>query len=87
MNTPTLGKARFVSSKSHTTSNEVCIPERIEVGADAGLQFELEASRDRFCRSRCPPRAREVFSAFLAARLWSGRARSQGFQPIACSSR
>jgi hypothetical protein len=69
MNTPTLGEARFASSKSHTASDEVRIPERIEVGTDAGLQFEREASRDRFCRSRCPPRAGEVFSAFLAARL------------------
>ena len=34
INTPTLGEARFASSKSHTTSDEVRIPERIEVGAE-----------------------------------------------------
>ena len=36
MNTPTLGEARFASSKSHTTSDDIRIPERIEVGADPG---------------------------------------------------
>jgi len=34
MNTPTLGEARFASSKSHTTSDEVRIPDQIEVGAE-----------------------------------------------------
>ena len=35
MNAPTLGEARFASSKSHTTSDDIRIPERIEVGADS----------------------------------------------------
>ena len=45
MNTPTLGEARFASSKSHTTSDDIRIPERIEVGADPGIQFELAGPR------------------------------------------
>src|SRR6478735_7352184 len=45
MKTPTLGEARFDSKKSHTTSDEVLIPERIEVGADPGIQFELAGPR------------------------------------------
>src|SRR4029453_1507746 len=44
MNTPTLGEARFASSKSHT-SDDIRIPERIEVGAEPGLQFELAGPR------------------------------------------
>ena len=47
MNTPTLGEARFGSSKSHTTGDDIRIPEWIEVGADAGLQFELAGPREK----------------------------------------
>src|SRR4249920_2054235 len=45
MQTPSLGEARFASSKSHTTSDEVRIPERIEIGAGPGIQFELAGPR------------------------------------------
>src|SRR4029077_2366149 len=45
MNTPTLGEARFASSKTHTTSDDIRIPERIEGGAYSGLQFELAGPR------------------------------------------
>jgi 6-phosphofructokinase 1 len=45
MNTLTLGEARLACSKSHTTSDDIRIRERIEVGADAGLQFELAGPR------------------------------------------
>src|SRR4051794_3340299 len=45
MNTPTLGEARFASSKSHTTSDDTRIPQRIEVGADPGIEFELAGPR------------------------------------------
>jgi 6-phosphofructokinase 1 len=45
MNTPTLGDSRFNSKRSHTISDAVRIPERIEIGADPGLQFELAGPR------------------------------------------
>jgi 6-phosphofructokinase 1 len=45
MNIPTLGEARFASRLSHTIGDGQRIPERIEMGADAGLQIELAAPR------------------------------------------
>ena len=45
MNTPTLGEPRFASTISHTISDEVRIPERIEIGAEPGLKFELARPR------------------------------------------
>src|SRR3954465_6635806 len=45
MTISTLGEPRFPSSLSHTVSDEVRIPERIEVGAEAGFQFELAGPR------------------------------------------
>ena len=45
MNTPTLGEPRFASTHSHTISDELRIPERIEIGAEPGLQFELAGPR------------------------------------------
>jgi 6-phosphofructokinase 1 len=45
MNTPTLGRPRFASALSHTVSDELRVPERIEIGADPGIQFELAGPR------------------------------------------
>src|SRR6476620_157077 len=45
MQTPSLGDARFASPKSHATNDNVRIPERIEIGAEPGLQFELAGAR------------------------------------------
>src|ERR1041385_1234227 len=45
MNTPTLSEARFASKLSHTISDDVRIPEHIEIGAEPGLQFELAGPR------------------------------------------
>ena len=45
MNTPTLGEPRFASNRSHTVSDNARIPERIETGAEPGLQFELAGPR------------------------------------------
>lgn len=45
MNTPVLGESRFRSKLRHTISEDVRIPERIEIGADPGLQFELAGPR------------------------------------------
>ncbi|HEY2799196.1 MAG TPA: hypothetical protein VGI85_01260 [Chthoniobacterales bacterium] len=45
MQTPILGEARFASMESHTISDDVRIPERTEIGAGPGLQFELAGPR------------------------------------------
>src|SRR6186713_749496 len=45
MQTPTLGEPSFVSKRSHTISDDVLIPERIEIGAETGLKFELAGPR------------------------------------------
>lgn len=48
MNAPTLGEARFQSRAGrHAVSDDIRIPERIETGADAGLQFEVAGPRER----------------------------------------
>lgn len=47
MKPATLGDARFASNRSHTVSDEVRIPERIEAGAEPGLQFELAGPRSK----------------------------------------
>ena len=45
MNTPTLGEPRFAFTHTHPISDELRIPERIEIGAEPGLQFELAGPR------------------------------------------
>ena len=45
--TPTLGTPRFASPQANTVSDEVRIPERIEVGAGACLEFEQAGPRAR----------------------------------------
>jgi 6-phosphofructokinase 1 len=47
MNPATLGEPRFISNRSHTVSDAVRIPERIEIGAEPGLQFELAGPRTK----------------------------------------
>lgn len=46
MQTPSLGISRFPSYRSHTTSDDLRIPERIEIGVEPGLQFELAGPRE-----------------------------------------
>lgn len=43
--TPTLGEARYASPHSSTVSDDRRIPERIEIGEEPGLQFELAGPR------------------------------------------
>lgn len=47
MNTPTLGEPRFASDFTHSVSDDIRIPERIEVGADPGILFERAGPRAR----------------------------------------
>jgi 6-phosphofructokinase 1 len=78
MNIPTLGDARFPSANSHTTSDDIRIPERIEVGAHPGLQFEVAGPRAKLffdpkqtragivtCGGLCPGLNNVIRSLFL----------------------
>ena len=93
MNTPTLGAARFASEKSHTTSDNVRIPERIEVGADPGLQFELAGPRAKLffdpkqtragmvtCGGLCPGLNNVIRSLFHELHYGYGVAEVLGFR-------
>ena len=76
MNTPTLGQACFASTKSHTTSDEVRIPERIESIEEACLRQELGEQQDIGRRLRARERSRDSFQLSLVARLLENRARA-----------
>jgi 6-phosphofructokinase 1 len=78
MNTPNLGDPRFDSQRSHTISDDVRIPERIEIGIDPGLQFELAGPRAKLffdakktragvvtCGGLCPGLNNVIRSLFL----------------------
>ena len=45
MQAPNLGEPRFNSARSHTIHEEIRIPERIEIGAEPGVQFEQAGPR------------------------------------------
>ena len=48
MQTPNLGEAHFASKTcEHTISDDIRIPERIEVGSQPGVQFEAAGPRAR----------------------------------------
>jgi 6-phosphofructokinase 1 len=78
MNVPTLGEPRFDSKRSHTIADDVRIPERIEIGADPGLPFELAGPRAKLffdakktragivtCGGLCPGLNNVIRSLFL----------------------
>jgi 6-phosphofructokinase 1 len=70
METPNLGKPRFLSrAGSHTISDQVRIPERIEVGAAPGLQFELARPRDKLFFDAAKTRAGIVTCGGLCPKL------------------
>jgi 6-phosphofructokinase 1 len=93
MQTPILGEARFASTRSHTISDEIRIPERIEIGADPGLQFELAGPRARLffdakqtragivtCGGLCPGLNNVIRSLFLELHYGYGVAEVVGFR-------
>ena len=93
MNTPTLGEARFTSTHSHTISDEIRIPERIEIGAEPGLQFELAGPRAKLffeakqtragivtCGGLCPGLNNVIRSLFLELHYGYGVAEVIGFR-------
>ena len=93
MQTPTLGEPRFASTKSHMTSDEIRIPERIEVGAEPGLQFELAGPREMLffdaketragiatCGGLCPGLNNVIRSLFLELHYGYGVGEVLGFR-------
>lgn len=93
MNTPTLGEPRFASSHSHTISDDLRIPKRIEIGADPGLQFELAGPRAKLffdpkqtraaivtCGGLCPGLNNVIRSLFLELHYGYGVAQILGFR-------
>lgn len=78
MNTPNLGEPRFPSNKSHTIADAARVPERIEIGVEPGLEFELAGPRKRIffdppktragivtCGGLCPGLNNVIRSLFL----------------------
>jgi 6-phosphofructokinase 1 len=93
MQTPTLGTPRFTSTGSHTVSDDLRIPERIEVGADPGTQFELAGPRARLffdpkqtragivtCGGLCPGLNNVIRSLFFELHYGYGVAEVLGFR-------
>src|SRR5438067_13821942 len=93
MNIPTLGEARFASGASHSISDDVRIPERIEIGSDPGLQFELAGPRSNLffdpkqtragivtCGGLCPGLNNVIRSLFLELHYGYGVAEVLGFR-------
>ncbi len=85
MQIPNLGDARFASTKGHTVSDDIRIPERIEIGAEPGLQFELAGPREKLffqaqkthagivtCGGLCPGLNNVIRSLFLELRYGYG---------------
>jgi 6-phosphofructokinase 1 len=91
--TPTLGKACFASTQSHTVSDDIRIPERIEVGVEPGLQFELAGPRAKLffdakqtragivtCGGLCPGLNNVIRSLFLELHYGYGVGEVLGFR-------
>jgi 6-phosphofructokinase 1 len=93
MNTPSLGEPRFKSPRPHSVSDDVRIPERIELGAEPGLQFELAGPRSQLyfdprhtragivtCGGLCPGLNNVIRSLFLELHFGYGVAEVVGFR-------
>jgi 6-phosphofructokinase 1 len=93
MQTPTLGEARFTSTRSHTISDDRRIPERIEIGEEPGLEFELAGPRAKLffdakqtragivtCGGLCPGLNNVIRSLFLELHYGYGVAEVLGFR-------
>jgi 6-phosphofructokinase 1 len=93
MQTPTLGEPRFPSNKSHAITDDLRIPERIEVGAEPELQFELAGPRAKLffdakqtragivtCGGLCPGLNNVIRSLFLELYYGYGVTEVLGFR-------
>src|SRR3954453_1987290 len=97
MNCPSLGEPQIHSRKSLTVSDSIRIPERIETGADPGLQFELAGPRAKLffngketragivtCGGLCPGLNNVIRSLFLELHYGYGVAEVLGFRGGYC---
>src|SRR6186997_2614276 len=93
MQTPILGEPSFVSKRSHTISDDIRIPERIEIGTEPGLEFELAGPRAKLffdakqtragivtCGGLCPGLNNVIRSLFLELHYGYGVAEVLGFR-------
>ena len=93
MNTHSLGEPRFASTLSHAISDDVRIPERIEIGAEPGITFELAGPRAKLffdpkqtragivtCGGLCPGLNNVIRSLFLELHYGYGIAEVLGFR-------
>src|SRR6476659_6030390 len=94
MQTPNLGEAHFASKTSeHTISDDIRIPERIEVGSQPGIQCELAGPRAKLffdpkktragivtCGGLCPGLNNVIRSLFLELHYGYGVAEVLGFR-------
>jgi 6-phosphofructokinase 1 len=88
-----LGEAQIVSKRTHPVSESIRIPERIEIGAEPGLQFEQAGPRARLffdarkthagivtCGGLCPGLNNVIRSLFLELHYGYGVAEVTGFR-------
>jgi 6-phosphofructokinase 1 len=93
MNAPTLGEPQFESGLTHTVNDDDVIPERIEVGVDPGLHFELAGPRKKLffdakktrsgivtCGGLCPGLNNVIRSLFLELHYGYGVKEVIGFR-------
>jgi 6-phosphofructokinase 1 len=93
MNVPNLGAGRISSRYTNTISDEVRIPERIEVGSEPGMLFELAGPRANLffdakstragivtCGGLCPGLNNVIRSLFLELHYGYGVAEVFGFR-------
>ncbi len=93
MEAPTLGPPQFASKATHPVSDDVRISERIEIGAEPGLQFELAGPRIKLffdpretraaivtCGGLCPGLNNVVRSLFLELHYGYGVGEVLGFR-------
>src|SRR5689334_1020152 len=93
MKTPNLGEARFDSKASHAISDDLRIPQRIEIGSEPGLQFELAGPRQKIffnpdetragivtCGGLCPGLNNVIRSLFLELHYGYGVKEVLGFR-------
>jgi len=93
MNVPTLGETRFGSRSTHAVSDDVRVPEHIEIGADPGHQFEIAGPRAKLffdpaktragivtCGGLCPGLNNVIRSLFLELHYAYGVSEVIGFR-------
>src|SRR5436190_15548314 len=93
MQIPTLGEARFASTRSHTIGDDRHVPEHIRIGEDPGLRFELAGPRANLffdakqtragivtCGGLCPGLNNVIRSLFLELHSGYGVAEVLGFR-------